>query len=150
MDFVSDQFANDRRFRALNAVNDFSREYVLKAVDFSISVYPVAREFNRIARNLPRSVVCDNGPEFTSNAMYLWAKKASVKLHFIQPGKRTQSAFVESFNGEMRAYSLDLHWFASIDDARSEIDNWKHHYNHVRPHRSLGKKPLAVFAKQAA
>ena len=82
--------------------------------------------------------------------MYFWAKKAGVKLHFIQPGKPTQNAFVESFNGKMRAYCLDLHWFANIDETRSEIDKWQIHYNHVRPHRSLGKKPPAVFAKEAA
>jgi putative transposase len=55
--------------------------------------------------------------------MYFWAKKAGVRLHFIQPGKPTQNAFVESFNGKMRAYCLDLHWFASIEDARSTIDD---------------------------
>jgi putative transposase len=150
MDFVSDQLANGRRYRVLNVVDDFSREYVLKVVDFSISGQRVARELDRIARRLPKTIVCDNGPEFTSKAMYFWAKKAGVKLHFIQPGKPTQNAFVESFNGKMRAYCLDLHWFASIADARSTIDNWQRHYNHVRPHRSLGKKPPAVFAKEAA
>jgi putative transposase len=150
MDFVSDQLANGRRFRVLNVVDDFSREYVLKIIDFSISGQRVARELDRIARKLPKTIVCDNGSEFTSKAMYFWAKKAGVKLHFIQPGKPTQNAFVESFNGKMREYCLDLHWFASIEDARTTIDNWQRHYNHVRPHRSLGKKPPAVFAKEAA
>jgi putative transposase len=150
MDFVSDQLANGRRFRVLNIVDDFSREYVLKIVDFSISGQRVANELERIARSLPKTIVCDNGPEFTSKAMYFWAKKACVKLHFIQPGKPTQNAFVESFNGKFRAYCLDLNWFASIDDARSTIDDWQKHYNHVRPHRSLGRKPPSVFAREAA
>lgn len=150
MDFVSDQLANGRRFRVLNIVDDFSREYLLKVVDFSISGQRIAHELNRLARELPKTIVCDNGPEFTSKAMYFWAKKAGVKLHFIQPGKPTQNAFVESFNGKFREYCLDLHWFASIEDARSTIDSWQQHYNHVRPHRSLGKMPPAVFAKQAA
>ena len=87
---------------------------------------------------------------FTSKAMYFWSKRYRTKLHFIQPGKPTQNAFVESFNGKFRAYCLDLHWFASIEDARSIIDDWQRHYNHVRPHRSLGRNPPAVFAKQAA
>jgi len=134
MDFVSDQLATGRRFRVLNIVDDFSREYVLQVVDFSISGHRVAREL----------------PEFTSKAMYFWAKQAGVKLHFIQPGKPTQNAFVESFNGKLREYCLDLHWFASIEDARETIDDWQHHFNHVRPHRSTGKKPPAVFAKEAA
>jgi len=150
MDFVSDQLANGRRFRVLNVVDDFSREYIVQVVDFSISGHRVARELDRLTRKLPKSIVCDNGPEFTSKAMYFWAKKAGVKLHFIQPGKPTQNAFVESFNGKMREYCLNLHWFASIEDARSIIRNWQQHYNQVRPHRSLGKKPPEVFAREAA
>jgi putative transposase len=71
-------------------------------------------------------------------------------LHFIQPGKPTQNAFVESFNGKVREYFLDLQWFTSLDDARSRIDAWRAHYNRVRPHRSLGRKPPAVFAQDAA
>jgi putative transposase len=102
MDFVSDQLANGRRFRVLNVVDDFSREYVVKVVDFSISGHIVARELDRISRTLPKPIVCDNGPEITSEAMYFWARRTGVKLHFIQPGKPTQRAFVESFNGKMR------------------------------------------------
>ena len=150
MDFVSDQLANGRRFRVLNIVDDFSREAVLQLPDFSISGQRLARELDRLARPLPKTIVCDNGPEFTSKAMFFWAKKTGVKLHFIQPGKPTQNAFVESFNGKFRAYCLDLNWFASIEDARSTIQDWRTHYNHVRPHRSLGKKPPAVFARDAA
>jgi putative transposase len=82
--------------------------------------------------------------------MYFWTKRSGVKLHFIQPGKPIQNAFVGSFNGKMREYCPNLHWFADIEDARSTIDDWQRHYNHVRPHRSLGRKPPAVFAKEAA
>jgi len=152
MDFVSDQLANGRRLRVLNVVDDFSRECVLQVVDFSLSGQRVANELNRLAehRPLPKTIVCDNGPEFTSKAMFFWSKESGVKLHFIQPGKPTQNAFVESFNGKFREYCLNLHWFASLKDAHSTINGWRHHYNHVRPHRSLGKKPPAVFAKEAA
>ena len=82
--------------------------------------------------------------------MFFWTKKAGIKLHFIQPGKPTQNAFIESFNGKFRAYYLDLNWFTHLEDARSKIDDWCGHYNHVRPHRSLGKLPPAVFAKHVA
>jgi putative transposase len=150
IDFVSDQLANGRRFRVLNVVDDFSRECVLQIVDFSISGHRVTRELDQLNRKLPKTIVCDNGPEFTSKAMFFWAKRTGVKLHFIQPGKPTQNAFVESFNGKFRDYCLDLNWFASIDDARSTIDTWRHHYNHIRPHRSLGRKPPAMFAREAA
>ena len=150
MDFVSDQLANGRRFRILNIVDDYSREIVLQIVDFSISGYRLARLLDQLERKLPKTIVCDNGPEFTCKAMFFWAKKAGTKLHFIQPGKPTQNAFVESFNGKFREYCLDMHWFASLADARSTINDWRSHFNHVRPHRSLGKIRPAVFAEQVA
>jgi len=152
VDFVSDQLANGRRFRVFNVVDDFSRECILQVVDFSIGGARLARELDLLSerRSLPKRVVLDNGPELTSKAMFFWSKRTGVKLHFIQPGKPTQNAFVESFNGKFREYCLDQHWFASLEDARSTIETWRGHYNNVRPHRSLGKKPPAVFAREAA
>ena len=150
MDFVSDQLANGRCFRVLNIVDDYSRECVLQLVDTSISGQRVARELDRLNRLLPKTIVVDNGPEFTSKAMFFWGRRRKVKLHFIQPGKPTQNAFVESFNGKFRDYCLNLNWFSGLEDARSIIKDWRNHYNHVRPHRSLGKKPPAVFVKEVA
>ena len=150
MDFVSDQLANGRRFRVLKIVDDYSRECILQVVDTSISGQRLARELDRLTRQLPKTIVVDNGPEFTCKAMFFCAKRVGVKLHFIQPGKPTQNAFVESFNGKFREYCLNLHWFASLAGARSTIDNWRSHYNNARPHRSLGRKPPAVFAREAA
>ena len=152
VDFVSDQLATGRRFRVFNVVDDFTRECVLQIVDFSISGQRLANELDRLAatRGLPTTIVCDNGPELTSKAMFLWSQRRGVKLHFIQPGKPTQNSFVESFNGKFREYCLDLNWFTSLEDARVRIESWRAHYNHVRPHRSLGKKPPAVFAAAIA
>ena len=82
--------------------------------------------------------------------MRFWASEASVKLRVIQPDKPRQAAFMERFKGERSRYCLELPWLASIDDARSTIDNWRGYYNRVRPHRSLGKKLPAVFAMEAA
>jgi len=152
MNIFSDQLANGRRLCVLNIVDDFTGECVLQVVDFSISGERVARALDELAerRPLPSTLVCDNGPEFTSKAMFFWARDRRIKLHFIQPGKPIQNAFVESFNGKFRDYCLNLHWFASLDDARSSISLWRYHYNTVRPHRSLNHKPPAVFAAEAA
>ena len=152
MNFVNDQLANWRRFRILNIVYDFNRECVLQVVDFSISGHRLARERHRLAdgRPLPGRIVCDIGPEFTGKMMFFWSQQTGMKLHFIQPGKPAQYAFVESFSGKFRDYCLDLHWFASLEDARSVIETWRNHYNNVRPHRSLGKKPPALFANEEA
>ena len=98
----------------------------------------------------PQTIVCDIGTELTSKAMFFWSQKAGVKLHFIQPGKPTQNAFVESFNARFRDICLNQHWFRDLEDARQIISAWRDHYNHVRPHSSLGYIPPAVFAQQAA
>jgi putative transposase len=151
LDFMSDQLANGRRLRVLHVVDDDTRECILQIVDFSISGQRLANELDQLAprRRLPKTLVCDNGPELTCKAMCFWSQRPQVKLHFMQPGKPTQHAFIESFNGKFREYCLDLHWFASLNDAREIIERWRTHYNHVRPHRSLGKPP-AVFAREIA
>ena len=120
LDFVHDQLADGRRIRILNIVDDFSRKCVGKLVD-------------------PVEAVIGEGEERTG-----------VKLCFIQPGKPTQNAFVESFNARFRDGCLNQHWFRSLDDARETIRTWRRHYNNVRPHSSLGDKPPAVFESRAA
>jgi putative transposase len=152
LDFLSDQLANGRRFRLLNVVDDFTRECIGQVVDVSISGQRVARLLDALItrRGRPTVVVCDNGPEFTGKSMFFWSKHSGVKLHFIQPGKPTQNAFVESFNGKFRDQCLNLHWFRDLDDARRIIEAWRVHYNEVRPHRSLNNQPPAVFAQQVA
>ncbi len=152
MDFVSDQLADGRRFRVLNIIDDYSRECVGQLVDTSISGIRVARYLSELCqlRARPATIVTDNGPEFTSKALFFWAKDHGVQLHFIQPGKPTQNAFVESFNGKFRDQCLNQHWFRDLFDARNTIETWRTHYNHVRPHRSLRNVPPAVFAGQAA
>lgn len=152
MDFVSDQLNNGRRFRVLNVVDDYSRELVGQLVSVSISGLQVARFLNQLMeqRAKPNNIVCDNGPEFTSKAMFLWSKDSGVKLSFIQPGKPTQNAFVESLNGKFRDNCLNQHWFRSIEEAKYEIDNWRHHYNNERPHSSLNYMTPVAFATKAA
>jgi len=140
MDFVSDQLATGRRFRVLNVVDDYSRECVGQIVDFSISGERVSRLLDRLAfeRARPEAIITDNGPEFTSKAMFLWSQRTGAALRFIQPGKPIQNALVESFNGKFRDACLNEHWFVDIADARRNIEAWRTHYNTVRPHSSLG------------
>jgi len=138
MDFVSDQLGNGRRFRVLNVVDDYSRAMVGQLVSVSISGRRIARFLEQLVnqRPLPPLIVCDNGPEFTSKAMFCWAKERQLKLGFIQPGKPTQNAFVESLNGKFRNECLNQHWFRSLEEARQEIYQWREHYTrfaHIGP-----------------
>lgn len=82
--------------------------------------------------------------------MFFWQKDSGVKLAFIQPGKPTQNAFVESLNGRFRQECLNQHWFRSLDEAREIIDAWRHHYNNERPHGTLKYMTHAAFAKKTA
>ena len=152
MDFVSDQLSNGRRFRVLNIVDDFSREMIGQLVSVSISGQQVARFLNELIeqRGKPKNLVCDNGPEFTSKAMFFWSEDSGVKLSLIQPGKPTQNAFVESLNGKFRDGCLNQHWFRSLEEAKKQIEQWRYHYNHERPHSSLNYMTPVAFAKRAA
>lgn len=150
LDFVSDQLADGRRFRVLNVVDDYSRVCIGQIVDTSISGARLAQFLDELNRPLPTTLVMDNGAELTSKAMFFWSQRTGVKLHFIQPGKPTQNAFVESFNGKFRDGCLNQYWFRDLADARRIINDWRRHYNGVRPHSALGYLPPAVFEKQVA
>ncbi len=151
-DFVHDQLADGRRIRILNVVDDYSRLCVGQLVDVCISGARMVRWLDEIIerRGRPRTLVLDNGPEMTSKAMFFWSQKRGVKLHFIQPGKPTQNAFVESFNGRFREGCLNQHWFKDLADAQRIISDWRTHYNQVRPHSSLDYTPPATFEQQVA
>ena len=140
MDFMSDQLATGRRLRILNVVEDYSRECLGQLVDVSISGERVSRFRERLVvdRGRPQAIVVDNGPEFTSRALFLWAQGTGVHLRFIQPGKPIQNALVESFNGKFRDACLNEHWFLDLAEAQRRIEAWLIHYNTVRPHSALG------------
>lgn len=136
----------------LNIVDDFNRECAAQLVDTSLSGRRLARFLDEVAqlRSLPASIVCDNGPELTSKAMFFWACKRKVTLAFIQQDKPTQNAFIESFNGKLRDGCLHQYCILSLSDARRDIDQWRAHYDHVGPHSSLGYMPPIVYAQRCA
>ena len=151
MDLMSDSLADGRRFRMLNIVDDFSRESLAIEVDTSLPGTRAVRVLERLseARGFPKTIVMDNGPEFTSKAMLLWSEERDVRLHFIEPGKPTQNAFVESFNGKFRDECLNENWFHGLEDAREKIENWRVDYNTQRPHRSLRQLTPFEYKKKS-
>jgi putative transposase len=147
MDFMHDVLADGRRFRLFNLVDDFSRRCLTIQADTSLNGQRVSRilEALRQADRLPGTIVCDNGPEFTSKAMLKWSLDTGIKLDFIEPGKPTQNAFIESFNGKFRQECLRQHWFRSLHEVREVVEAWRLDYNHVRPHSSLDyQTPMEV------
>jgi len=153
MDFVSDALSDGRKFRSLNIVDEFNRECLAAEVDTSLPGARVVRVLERLRerRGLPEVMVTDNGPEFAGQALDVWAYQQGVKLHFIEPGKPVQNAFIESFNGKMRDECLNEHWFLSLSEARETVEAWRRDYNEVRPHSALGNRtPLEFTARGAA
>ena len=149
IDFVRDTLADGRVFRGFTVVDDFTRECPAIEVDHSLPGERVARTLDRLSkeRGLPKTIVCDNGPEFQGQALDFWAHRHGVAISFIQPGKPVQNAFIESFNGRLRDECLNESYFTSLSDAQLTIEAWRKDYNETRPHSSLGDLTPAEFAK---
>ena len=152
LDFVSDAFTDGRRFRVLTVVDDYTRECLALVVDTSLGGARVVRELDALIdrRGRPRTIVSDNGTEFTSMAILRWSQDRQVDWHYIAPGKPMQNGFIESFNGSFRDECLNETLFSSLAEARERIGAWKEDYNSHRPHSSLGNlTPNEFAAKQA-
>lgn len=149
MDFVSDALADGRSFRCFTLVDDFTRECPAIEVGQSLPAWRITHVLDRVAaeRGLPRSIVCDNGPEFAGRVMDRWAHEHGVVLQFIRPGKPVENAYCESFNGKFRDECLSTFWFTTLADAQREIEHWRREYNDVRPHKNLGRRTPTEFTK---
>jgi len=150
LDFVSDAFTDGRRFRILTVVDDFTRENLALIADTSLSGLRVTRELDRVIaeRGAPGTIVSDNGTEFTSMAILKWVRQTGIDWHYIAPGKPTQNAFIESFNGKLRDECLNETLFSSLVEARETMEAWQEDYNTHRPHSALGNLTPMEFAEK--
>ena len=151
MDFLSDQLFDGTRIRVLTVVDAHSR--VSPAVDVRLSYRgaDVVETLERVTARygVPRQIRVDNGPEFISRDLDLWAYARGVVLDFSRPGKPTDNAFAESFNGKVRAECLNSNWFLSLEDAKLKCEAWRRDYNEVRPHSSIGHRAPIELAEAA-
>ena len=148
MDFVSDRFADGRWFRILTVVDQYTRECLCAYADRPQTGAQVVAQMKRLvaARGVPESITTDNGSEFASRAMEVWAYQAGVKLDFIRPGRPVQNGYIESFNGRLRDECLNGEVFFNLGDAREKIERWRDDYNRRRPHSALGDRTPQEFA----
>ncbi len=118
-------------------------------VDTSIGGARVTRELDALiaCRGRPAMIVSNNGTKLTSRAVLEWTNCSGVEWHYIAPGKPTQNAFVESFNGRFRDEYLNAHWFLSLADAAEKLEVWRRDYNEQRPHGAIGNKVPAALTK---
>lgn len=152
MDFIFDRLASGRQLKVLTMTDHFSKLVPDLHVAHSIRGYNVVAVLQRLAKTgrKPKTIVVDNGSEFRSKALAKWARENGVKLHFIEPGKPQQNAFIESFNSRFRAECLEQNLFETIDEAGLLIRKWKSDYENIRPHSSLGGLPPAEFVRRQA
>lgn len=148
MDFMSDTLSDGRKFRILTVLDLFTRESLSLEARFGFTGSRVAEALDRLTqeRGKPTSLRVDNGPEFAGKMLDLWAYFRELKLDFSRPGKPTDNAFIESFNGRFRQECLNQHWFLCLEDAQEKIESWRRQYNEDRPHSSLGNLAPKEFA----
>jgi putative transposase len=148
MDFMSDQLYDGRRIRLLTLVDNFNRESLAIEVGEHIGSDRVVEVLNKLGklRELPKRIQVDNGPEFISKRLDQWAYFNRIELDFIRPGKPTDNALIEAFNGRFRQECLNENWFMSLEDAREKVEAWRQDYNKNRPHGALGNISPLVYA----
>ena len=140
MDFMHDSLQDGRSFRLFNVIDDFNREGLTIDVDFSLPAERVVRALDRVIewRGKPAVLRCDNGPEYVSKTLELWARKREIHLEFIQPGNPQQNAYIERYNRTVRYDWLNQYLFESVEEVQSYATRWLWTYNHERPNTAIG------------
>jgi putative transposase len=149
LDFLLDTLEAGRRVRLLAVVGDFTWACLAIEVDTSIGGQRVVAVLQRLVetRGTPTMLITDNEPEFVGRVLDAWVYAHGIRLHFIDPGKPNQNAYIESFNGRFRDECLNEHWFLSLAQARQIVEAWRVDYNAVRPHSSLGTASPMAFER---
>ena len=149
-DFVFDGCGNGQQLKCLTVVDEYTRECLAIDVKGSIRSRQVIEVLSRLVstHGSPRYLRSDNGPEFVSRAVLQWLTTASIDTAYIDPGKPWQNGSNESFNGKFRDECLSLEWFPDRINAKITIEDWRKHYNEVRPHSSLGNKTPLEFKQE--
>jgi len=146
-DFIYDASANGQQIKCLTVVDEFTRECLAIDVAGSIRSSRVIEVLSRLVslHGAPAALRSDNGPEFISKAILEWLVRSGIHTAHIDPGKPWQNGTDESFNGKFRDECLSVEWFRSREEARVIIEQWRRHYNHVRPHSSLEYRTPVEF-----
>lgn len=140
MDFVHDQLATGKKLRILTVVDTHSRYCPAADARFTYRGEDVVQTLEGICRKTgyPKTIRVDNGSEFISRDLDLWAYANNVTLDFSRPGKPTDNGFIEAFNSKLRSECLNAHWFLTLADSREKLETWRKYYNEERPHSAIG------------
>ena len=154
-DFVQGRTHEGKAFRMLTVIDEYSRECMAIEVSRKLCSDDVLECLKDLFahRGPPDHIRSDNGPEFTAKAVRRWLPRVGVKTLFIEPGSPWENGYNESFNGKLRDELLNGEIFYTLKEAKVLIEQWRRHYNTVRPHSALGYRPPApqtLIPKQGA
>jgi putative transposase len=144
-DFVEDRTHDGRKFRMLNVIDEYTHECLAIRINRKLKGIDVIDALSDlfILRGVPGHIRSDNGPEFVAKTVQEWITAVGAKTAYIEPGSPWENGYVESFNARLRDELLNGEIFYSLREAQIIIENWRRHYNTIRPHASLGYKPPA-------
>ena len=147
-DFVEDRTHNGRKLRMLNVIDEFTRECIAIRVSRKLKATDVIDVLSDlfVLRGIPKHIRSDNGPEFIAEALREWIAAVGAKTAYIMPGSPWENGYCESFNSKLRDELLNGEIFYTLKEAQIVIENWRQHYNTIRPHSSLGYRPPAPEA----
>ena len=148
-DFVSCRLEGGKKIRLLTVIDEYSRKCLAIRVDYRLKSDDVLDTLSPLflRHGLPNYIRSDNGSEFTATSLRKWLSKLDVKTSYIEPGSPWENGYNESFNGRLRDELLNGEVFYTLKEAQVVIEDWRNHYNHIRPHSSLGYKPPAPMTR---
>ena len=144
-DFVEAQTQDGRKVRLMTLIDEFTRECLAIRVARRINSLGVLETMAdaMLVRGIPEHIRSDNGPEMTAKVVRSWLESVGAKTLYIEPGSPWENGYCESFNGKLRDELLNGEVFCSLKEAKVLIEQWRDHYNTIRPHSSLGYRPPA-------
>lgn len=146
---MADKLADGRKIRILTVIDEYTRECLALRTGYKLKSDDVMDTLSDlfITKGIPDHIRSDNGSEFTAKSIKTWLKRLGVKTLYIGPGSPWENGYNESFNARLRDELLNGELFYTLKEAQIITEQWRHHYNHVRPHSSLGYRPPAPRAK---
>lgn len=148
-DFVAERLINGRKIRILTVIDEYTRECLALRVGYGLKSDDVMDVLSGlfISHGIPDHIRSDNGSEFTAKSIKTWLETLKVKTLYIEPGSPWENGYNESFNGRLRDELLNGEVFYTLKEAQVIIEKWRYHYNHIRPHSSLGYRPPAPMIR---